>query len=178
MKKTIVFLVALTAFCLSVSACSKESQTLLGVDEAKNALLSSQASADILSFRLSDTQSDYIAVFSKSDRLFLALVDAENGRVHDVQPLPLPSSAAPAPEEDEKNSGTENTSSDRLSEQDVLAIARAAADTSGDLALMKSEYDSASDSYLILLKSGNIEYRYVIDAANGDILSSAVDTDM
>ncbi len=175
MKK--IFFVALIAICLFISACGQKSPMLLSYDEAQNALLSRWPNADILSFRLSETQSDYIAVFSASDGFSLALIDAESGHVHDVQPLVFPAVDNTAGQ-NENNSDTENPPAKRLSEKDALAIAHTAADTAGDLVLMHRTYDPTSNSYLIILKGGNIEYRYVIDAESGDIVSSAVNTDM
>lgn len=177
MKKHLIVLSLCLSFCLFLFACGKEKSALLSSEEAKAALLSAQPSSSILLLQLNESKTDYLTVFSTSDGFSLALIDAESGRVHDVLPFHLPAGRDEVMESKE-DPALESAPSQRLSEKEAVAIAQKDTKAAEEPSVMQSTYDADSNTYRILLKSGNLEYSYVIDASNGKIITSDLNTDM
>lgn len=166
MTKKLCFLI-LPVLLILLFACTAPSSDPISEDDAIAAVLDKAPDATDMSCLLSEDGENYLVTYKSVFGRFTASVDAESGNVTSIRLLddPEPLSSAPVDK------------AAVISAAEALSVVKIDADLSGDVNVIENEYDAEAVTFSIILRSGNKEYAYTVDAKTGDILSKQVDID-
>lgn len=157
---------------LITAGCRTSDTDIISADKAKETVTSGYPGAVITDCEFDEDENLYKIEFETEYGEYEAFVSAKNGSIISVtlEEEPIAPSDYESEDEDEKPKQI-------YSPDDALSIALMDADLSGSVLTVKNQYDSDTNCYNLIFRSGNKEFSYRIDAETGAIKDSSVDMD-